>query len=576
MLLVVGIWGAGLTGVGGDATSALAQDDPVDLDDVFSRKAHRVLVQHCARCHQMTADETALPADAQRQKSTASSDQSWASPPAFLGAIADLKWLSRQPDLVQPGRPEASRLYQVLVSRHMPHDVLGALKPGREPSLHDIRAIREWIEALPSAAGPDVAATCGTDRSGGGLNRGARREALKAFRDGLADNERDRLAGFVLDDAGGACLQSVDQQGPRRGERTALTARLMDAAVVAEGATTGLSLRAVDGVSDVTALFLHDAKTSEALQALSKRQDAIALARLELAGLASGPYGAVSVLSLAWLASTALVSEDWKIASNDRRRLVWLARQHRRLFSIDEAAIDLGLSRQRLLERLDKVSGALMPTAEALKRGPIARTRWLRLAAHLEGINLSTIPGHDERPILPDGLSLWTDKTAYDVNEAVSVSVHSDRDCRLTLISIEPDGRATVLFPNRFEPDNRLPAGETRQVPAESSPYDLTLDRPGRERFLAVCLLEDRGEPPGIVHDFDLLYFTPLGDWDSYVARSLEADRIERSLVGRRVSKRKRRRLRAKGILKRYAKTPLKQMRAAIAVTVEPDNDSQD
>ena len=100
---------------------------------VAAAKAYAVLQTACARCHQ--ADRTDRPA-----------------PAANLGHILDLDALAREPGLVRPGLPDASRLYTLMLDRHLPLDVLSSAHADDLAPI-DIEAVRDWIEQLPVGTG---------------------------------------------------------------------------------------------------------------------------------------------------------------------------------------------------------------------------------------------------------------------------------------------------------------------------------------------------------------------------------------------------------------------------------------
>ncbi|HXF55620.1 MAG TPA: DUF4384 domain-containing protein [Hyphomicrobiaceae bacterium] len=119
---------------------------------------------------------------------------------------------------------------------------------------------------------------------------------------------------------------------------------------------------------------------------------------------------------------------------------------------------------------------------------------------------------------LPDiELSLRSDRNAYAVGDAPAYYARSSADCHLTLINVDPDRSAVVLFPNGFEQDNRLQAGRELKLPKADAPYRLRLVKAGRERLIGICS-EASQPPPGIVHDFERMRFTLLGDWDRFQA----------------------------------------------------------
>ncbi|MFT3730958.1 MAG: DUF4384 domain-containing protein [Hyphomicrobium sp.] len=103
---------------------------PLRPDDPRAARAYGVLDTYCARCHQ-----------------TGRLERSMAS--GGLADILDIDALARDPVLVKPGFPDASRLYDVLEARHAPLDVFSAAD-AVQPQPDDILAVRRWIKELPA------------------------------------------------------------------------------------------------------------------------------------------------------------------------------------------------------------------------------------------------------------------------------------------------------------------------------------------------------------------------------------------------------------------------------------------
>ena len=104
---------------------------PPRPEDPRAAKAYDVLDTHCARCHQSGRLERPLASGG-------------------LSNILAIGDLGRDPVLVKPGLPDASRLYDVLETRHAPLDVFTSGPASAEPQPDDIEAIRDWISNLPS------------------------------------------------------------------------------------------------------------------------------------------------------------------------------------------------------------------------------------------------------------------------------------------------------------------------------------------------------------------------------------------------------------------------------------------
>jgi hypothetical protein len=120
-------------------------------------------------------------------------------------------------------------------------------------------------------------------------------------------------------------------------------------------------------------------------------------------------------------------------------------------------------------------------------------------------------------------LAIATDKETYTVGDLVTFSVSASLPCHLTLISIDRDGEAVVLFPNDMAPDNLIAAGVSVEVPAAEAGYQLRFDRPGPETVVALCQ-RTRRRPEGIRIDYEKQRFTILGNWRAFLRTSAERE----------------------------------------------------
>ena len=116
----------------------------------------------------------------------------------------------------------------------------------------------------------------------------------------------------------------------------------------------------------------------------------------------------------------------------------------------------------------------------------------------------------------PFVLAVWGDKPRYQVGDYATFYAQASEDCFLTLVSVDQRKRALVLFPNNFQRDNRLRMGTVMRVPTQDAGYRVRLEQAGRETIVGICSKTDKA-PDGIVHDFDRLRFTVLGDWQIFL-----------------------------------------------------------
>jgi hypothetical protein len=102
---------------------------PSRPDEARAANAYDVLETYCARCHQSGRLERPLAS-------------------AGLANILSVDELARDPVLIRPGIPDASRLYDVFENRHAPLEVFPGTPGSNEPRPEDIESIRGWIRDL--------------------------------------------------------------------------------------------------------------------------------------------------------------------------------------------------------------------------------------------------------------------------------------------------------------------------------------------------------------------------------------------------------------------------------------------
>lgn len=131
------------------------------------------------------------------------------------------------------------------------------------------------------------------------------------------------------------------------------------------------------------------------------------------------------------------------------------------------------------------------------------------------------------------GLTLRTEQPVYRIGDTVRVAVAVEKDCRLSLVSLGTSGKAVRLFPNEFQPDDVIRAGQTVLIPSIRSPIQFKARGPaGVEGLIATCSsLNAKAELPAIVPG----EFANIGDVGS-VTRDLVATQAGASFEVDRVS----------------------------------------
>ena len=86
------------------------------------------------------------------------------------------------------------------------------------------------------------------------------------------------------------------------------------------------------------------------------------------------------------------------------------------------------------------------------------------------------------------GLTLRPERPVYRIGEAVRVAVGVERDCNLTLVGVGTGGKAVRLFPNQFQADPLIRAGQRLVIPSPYAPFEFKAEGPaGAERLVATC-----------------------------------------------------------------------------------------
>lgn len=95
----------------------------------------------------------------------------------------------------------------------------------------------------------------------------------------------------------------------------------------------------------------------------------------------------------------------------------------------------------------------------------------------------------NERPGI--NLELAGNKADYQVGENVGFEFKADKDCYLVLIDIGTSGRAIILFPNKWHPDNKIEKDKTYMIPPKGSKIAYKVQGPtGMERIKAIASVD--------------------------------------------------------------------------------------
>lgn len=98
-------------------------------------------------------------------------------------------------------------------------------------------------------------------------------------------------------------------------------------------------------------------------------------------------------------------------------------------------------------------------------------------------------------------INLWTDRGAnpsYAIGDTVNFNFKSNEDCYLTLIDISADGKVTVLFPNKFNSDNKIKAGREYSIPSKDMGFKIKVTPPAGTEMVKAIATKDPLDLSGI------------------------------------------------------------------------------
>ena len=116
---------------------------------------------------------------------------------------------------------------------------------------------------------------------------------------------------------------------------------------------------------------------------------------------------------------------------------------------------------------------------------------------------------------------VWTEKDRIGIGDEAAVCFEVDLPCHVTVFDFSTDGSITVLFPNRFQPDNRVRPGQVYRLPPEEGGYRIRVQGPpGLEQLKLFATTED---VPLYVRDYSQTPFNSVADGDAESVRGLVA-----------------------------------------------------
>jgi hypothetical protein len=488
-------------------------------EETLEARARDVLAAHCAPC---------------REASTS-------------GFAIDLAAIARDPTLIRPGNPDGSAVYTAVLRRLG----TGISSPGAD----QLSTLRTWIESLPAEAATCPAAIF------------VPRERIEAELARVAATVKKPVSAFRVLSLAHLDLGCATQERIVEWRQTIGLILAALAGIAHPAPTHSLDPRGHNLAVDIQDLGWDAGRWRDVLGMKSQgrrapgplivRADQLVaqVLRGEFGAARAGPSGPIP----AHLADDHQIHESDRetalailrpVASPDRlgrsaELMLQLARQHLAPLGLSRVAAELGMTPDALASALEPEARGERYLLRRLIYGTVLRKdiedNWTLISNIVRVVPPSRamplVPLDAARPVItpatPIEITLHPDLPRYSVGDGLKLTVRSNVDCHLTVISIDAAGFGTVIFPNDFVPKNRIGAHLTVSIPDASARYRFRMKAKGRERIVAICTRAE-GSVDGIRHDFERQRFQELGPYSAFLDAALrrapptEAERAER------------------------------------------------
>jgi hypothetical protein len=210
-----------------------------------------------------------------------------------------------------------------------------------------------------------------------------------------------------------------------------------------------------------------------------------------------------------------------------------LSSQYERPLTLQTAAAEFGMSAEefgRLAAARAEGPNRLLVNSLTQEKAPRDRFEkaFASLAAQVADEELiapaqaAPVPVAKIEPAADLTLSLTADKAFYKKDDIATFTVVASQDCYLTFLNVDRKGAATVIFPNKWQQDNRIRASMPVLIPGPDAQFDFHLRDRGTETLIAICT-EKNVTVDGIEHRFGASSLTEVPDYSGSVARSMRA-----------------------------------------------------
>ena len=461
---------------------------PAHADDALAARMRDVLAAHCAPCREASA-----------------------------GAAPDLATMARDPGLIRPGNPDGSPAYTTLLRQ------IGATGPS--PTPEELGALRSWIESLPAEAATCPSATF------------VPRQRIEAELARVAAKLRKPVAALRI-----LSLAHLDL-GCATPEQRAEWRQMLELVLAAVASVKHpVATHALDAQGHHLAFDIQDLgwdahrwrsvlglkpQVRRSADPLIVRADQLVAhvlqeADREIARSILGPVTAPDKLE------------------RNAELMLQLARHHLAPLNLPRVAAEIAMRPDALARVLEPAARGERHVLRQLIYSTVPRheveENWpliARLARVVPPAQAMPLVSQDAAPpattsATPIEITLYPDRARHAAGDELKLSVRTNIDCHLTLISIDAAGFGTVIFPNDFATNNRIAAQVRVSIPAANARYRFRLKDKGRERIVALCTRSE-GSVDGIRHDFERQRFQELGPYAAFLDTALKRSTVPES-----------------------------------------------
>jgi hypothetical protein len=208
-----------------------------------------------------------------------------------------------------------------------------------------------------------------------------------------------------------------------------------------------------------------------------------------------------------------------------------LAKRYEDDIDLNLATAELGLTADQFKQASGDAERRFRPLIRRLEQGSVPRDQFEAMFRELainitdeQVVRVAAVPGQPApkvaTPTSGVDLSLTSDKDVYKVGDRPTFTVVASRDCFLQLSSVDDRGVVSVLFPNKFMPNNQIKAKAEVHFPPANAPFQFRLKDPGSENVTAVCT-DDKRDTDGIKHDFNARAFSGAQNYTRTIAGNI-------------------------------------------------------